>query len=68
MVYTRSAFNQEQENRLQNLRNLRLNYFINTCRSRRMDPITPYSERIDLRTEHGRKIYEGMHESGSGGF
>ncbi len=23
-----------------------------------MDPITPYSERIDLRTEHGRKIYE----------
>jgi len=23
-----------------------------------MDPITPYSEKIDLRTEHGRKIYE----------
>jgi hypothetical protein len=23
-----------------------------------MDPITLYSEKIDLRTEHGRKIYE----------
>jgi hypothetical protein len=23
-----------------------------------MDPITPYSEKINLRTEYGRKIYE----------
>ncbi len=23
-----------------------------------MEPITPYSEKIDLCTEHGRKIYE----------
>jgi hypothetical protein len=23
-----------------------------------MDPITPYSKKIDLSTEHGRKIYE----------
>jgi hypothetical protein len=58
MVYTRAAFNQDQETRLRNLRNLCLNYFIKIRRIRRMDPIIPYSERIDLRTEHGRKKYE----------
>jgi hypothetical protein len=58
MVYTRSAFNQDQERQLRTLSSLRLNHFIFIRRVNRMDPITPYSEKIDLRTEHGRKIYE----------
>jgi len=58
MVFTRATLIQDQENKLRHLRNLRLNYFIYKHRNRGMDPITPYSEKIDLRTEHGRKIYE----------
>ncbi len=58
MVSTRAAFNQDQERQLCTLSSLRLNHFIFTHRANRMDPITPYSEKIDLHTEHGRKIYE----------
>jgi hypothetical protein len=63
MAYTRAAFNQDQERQKRFLSSLRINYFISSSsrRSREiqiMDPITPYSEKIDLRTEHGRKIYE----------
>jgi hypothetical protein len=28
-----------------------------------MEPITPYSEKFDFRTEHGRKIYEACTKS-----
>jgi hypothetical protein len=58
MVSTRAAFNQDKERQLRTLSSLHLNHFIFTHRANRMDPITPYSEKIDLRTEHGRKIYE----------
>jgi hypothetical protein len=58
MVSTRATLIQDQENKLRHLRNLRLNYFIYKRRIRGMDLITPYSEKIDLRTKHGRKIYE----------
>ncbi len=57
MVITRGALLQDQEQQRRLISSLRLHYFI-AIRGRRMDPITPYSEKIDLRTEHGRKIYE----------
>jgi hypothetical protein len=57
-VITCGAILQDQERQLPTLSFIRLNYFIFFHYNRRMDPITPYSEKIDLRTEHGRKIYE----------
>lgn len=60
MVTTRGTLFQDQERQKRTLSSLRLHYFISNYRLRqtKMDPITPYSEKIDLRTEHGRKIYE----------
>jgi hypothetical protein len=57
MVTTRAI--QDQERQRRSLSSLRINYFVsNNIRTRKMDPITPYSEKINLRTEYGRKIYE----------
>jgi hypothetical protein len=59
-VTTCGAILQDQERQLRTLSSLQLNHFIFVHRANRnrMDPITPYSEKIDLCTEHGRKIYE----------
>jgi hypothetical protein len=56
VVFTRNTL-QEQENHHRTLSSLRLHYFL-LHYSRKMDPLTPYSQKIDLRTENGRKIYE----------
>jgi hypothetical protein len=56
VVFTRNTL-QEQENQHRTLSSLRLHYFL-LHYSRKMDPLTPYSQKIDLRTENGRKIYE----------
>ena len=59
MVATRSSQVQDQERQRCSLSSLRINYFIsNNFKNNRMDPITPYSEKINLHTKHGRKIYE----------
>ncbi len=58
MVTTHGASIQEQERQKCTLSSLRLNYFLLSYCTKKMDHITPYSEKIDLHTEHGRKIYE----------
>ena len=56
MVLTRNTL-QDQEHQRRTLSSLRLNYCL-SHHWRKMDPLTPYSQKIDLRTENGRKIYE----------
>jgi hypothetical protein len=59
MVATRSSQVQDQERQRCSLSSLRINYFIsNNFKNNRMDPITPDSEKINLHTKHGKKIYE----------
>jgi len=57
-MVTTSAI-QDQERQRCSLSSLHISYFVsNNILTRKMDPITPYSEKINLRTEYGRKIYE----------
>ena len=56
MVLTRNTL-QELDNQQRTISSLRLHYFV-LHHLRKMDPLTPYSQKIDLRTENGRKIYE----------
>jgi hypothetical protein len=57
MVITHGTLLQDHDRQKHYLSSLCLSYFITNHR-KRMEPITPYSEKIDLCTEHGRKIYE----------